>query len=108
MAKSNVLMAALQGFKRGAPQPDTEDQMDQGDDEAQEGEPMEDPRSMSQGGDTLLIDADMFPKGCKVGDKVQITGTVESHGTKFGVVPEGITAAKDGSGYGDQGQEEEQ
>ncbi len=105
MAKPNVLMAALKGFQRG-PGQDPEDQMDQGDDEAAEGEPMDDPRSMSEGGDTLLISSDMFPKGCKVGDKVQITGTVESHGTKFGVVPESITAAKDDSGYGDQGQEE--
>ena len=101
--KPNPLMAALSSFKRGAPQLGD----DQGEDQDQEPDatdPMEDPRSASADGETLLIDKDMFPGGCKVGDTVTIEATVESLGTKFGVVPQSIKAGKDDSGAGDQSQ----
>ncbi len=94
MAKPNILAMALKGFKP-APvseaEPDTEDPA-----EGEEGaEPMEDPRSQSATGDTMYLDKDLFPGKCKVGEKVMITGTIESLGTKYGVVPEGITSAEE-------------
>lgn len=93
----NKLLKALTGFKRGSNEPQDEPDDQASDDQEPEEEPMDDPRSSDSEGDTLLIDKELFPGGCKVGDKVQITGTVESLGTKFGVVPEGVTAVKNGS-----------
>lgn len=90
----NKLKAAMSGYKR-SPAEDPEDAQDQGADEGAEAEPMEDPRSASADGNTLYIDKSLFPDGCKAGDKVTITATVESMGTKYGVIPEEIKPANE-------------
>ncbi len=92
----NPMMAALKGFKRTPVDPDAD--QEGAEDGAPEGEPLEDPRAESKDGMTMFLDKDMFPAGCKVGSKVTVTGTIESMGSKIGVVPEEIKPVSDGSG----------
>lgn len=65
-------------------------------DEEEADEPQYDPRASSPDGNTLFLDKDMFPKGCKIGDRVKITAVVTKHGEKYGVKPEDIERAQDG------------
>ncbi len=89
------MKAALAGYKR-TPAPGLDDAEEQDEAQATGGEdadPMEDPRSSNEEGTVLYIPTDQFPKGCKAGDKVVITATVESMGGpggKIGVIPEEI------------------
>ena len=88
-------MMALKNLKRPEPKapagpdlsdPTGTDEGDTGDD----GIPMQDPRNASKDGQTVFIDADLFPGDCEIGDKYEIIATVVSKGTKIGLTPEDV------------------
>jgi hypothetical protein len=61
-------------------------------------EEMEDPRAEGTTSPEVMIPSSMFPKGCKEGATVTISGTVGKMGNKVGFTPTSVAYESKGTG----------